>query len=544
MDEAKRAGGARSARTWLAVLAVGVASAVALRRLSRLPEPLSAAPLSPAIAPSESGVGRHLAGAAAQHAGQSGLHLLADAHDAFAARMLLAAKAESTLDLQYYIWHGDRTGTLLLEAAHRAAERGVRVRLLLDDNGISGLDTVLAALDRHPNVEVRLFNPFRIRFPKAIGFLLDFERLNRRMHNKSFTVDGAVTIIGGRNVGDEYFGGRDGGLFADLDVMAVGDVVRDVQRDFERYWTSRSCYPASQILRPVPVTKLRKLERRSALVERDPSARTFVERMRSLPLVEQLLAGTLALEWCAVRLVSDDPAKALGQAGTGLLAGQLEQAIGEPTRTLGIVAGYFVPGEQGTRQLCDLAARGVAISVLTNAFAANDVAMVHAGYARYRKRLLRAGVRLFELCGDAAAAGKAERRRGVRLGIGSSLRGSGTGSVAAARSRASTLHAKTFTVDRTRLFIGSFNFDPRSIELNTELGFVIESPALASRVADTFDDTIPDHAFEVTLDAAGDLQWRERSGDTITVHEREPAMGIAAHAMIAVAQRLPIERLL
>ncbi|WP_262358491.1 phospholipase D-like domain-containing protein, partial [Bordetella pertussis] len=185
------------------------------------------------------------------HPGLSGFHVLGDAQDAFAARMLLARAATRTLDVQYYIWRNDMTGTLLLQALHAAAERGVRVRLLLDDNGISGLDDALAALDAHPNAEVRLFNPFPTRSFKALGYLTDFSRLNRRMHNKSFTVDNQATIIGGRNIGDEYFGATDGVLFADLDVLAVGPVVGDVSAEFDAYWASESAWPAGPLL-PAP----------------------------------------------------------------------------------------------------------------------------------------------------------------------------------------------------------------------------------------------------------------------------------------------------
>lgn len=207
-------------------------------------------------------------------AGYSGVHMLKDGRDAFAARILLARSATRTLDVQYYIWHGDLSGTLLLEAMRDAAERGVRVRLLLDDNGIAGLDDVLAALDRHPNIEIRLFNPFVLRKPKMLGYLADFARLNRRMHNKSFTADNQATIIGGRNVGDEYFGARDDGLFADLDVLAIGPVVGDVSRDFDRYWSSRSAYPAERILPPASQRERESLRAAAARIgqDRDPTA--------------------------------------------------------------------------------------------------------------------------------------------------------------------------------------------------------------------------------------------------------------------------------
>ncbi|MET0179015.1 MAG: phospholipase D-like domain-containing protein, partial [Novosphingobium sp.] len=235
----------------LAALGTIAVAAWALRLASRLPACDAGPDREPGNDPETSSLARAATAETARHPGRTGLHLLSDGLDAFAARLLLVRAAEATLDLQYYIWHGDRTGTLLLEALHAAAERGVRVRLLVDDNGIAGLDRVLAALDGHPRIAVRIFNPFRIRFPKAVGYLVDFHRLNRRMHNKSVIVDGAVTVIGGRNIGDEYFGAGDGALFADLDVLAVGSAVGAVADDFERYWCAASAYPAAQILAPV-----------------------------------------------------------------------------------------------------------------------------------------------------------------------------------------------------------------------------------------------------------------------------------------------------
>ncbi|MBN9407350.1 MAG: phospholipase D family protein, partial [Burkholderiales bacterium] len=193
-------------------------------------------------------LGRALGPELAAHPGLSGIHALDHPHDAFAARVLLARAAERTLDVQYYIWRGDTTGTLLLAELLAAAERGVRVRLLLDDLGTAGLDGPLAAMNGHPRIEVRLFNPFAWRSPKPLGYLADLRRANRRMHNKSFTVDNQASIVGGRNVGDEYFGATSGVLFADLDVLAVGPVVQDVSDDFDRYWASASAYPAERIL--------------------------------------------------------------------------------------------------------------------------------------------------------------------------------------------------------------------------------------------------------------------------------------------------------
>jgi putative cardiolipin synthase len=525
---------------------IGVAglatAAAALCLANRLPRKATPPP-TPLPPEGDTTLSRATDAQAAQHPGLSGVHLLSDGVDAFAARLLFARAAERTLDLQYYIWHGDRTGTLLLEAAYAAARRGVRVRLLLDDNGITGLDHILSALDDHRNIEVRIFNPFRIRFPKTIGFLTEFGRLNRRMHNKSFTVDGAVTVVGGRNVGDEYFGASDGALFADLDVLAIGPVVREVERDFERYWNSESAYPAAQILPRVGRRQRTKLVRRASIVARDASARRYVDRLRSLPLVHEVAKGTLDYEWAEVEMISDDPAKALKDLDHhDLLAGKLDGAIGEPTRELAIVSGYFVPGQEGTDELCALAKAGVAVTVLTNGYAATDVAMVHAGYAPWRKQLVEAGVRLFETSPDARAGpSKKERRQGNRLGVGSRLRATGSGSFAALRSGASTIHAKTITVDRDRLFVGSFNFDPRSLRLNTELGFVIHSALFAAHVADAFETLIPEAAYAVTLGPDGALQWRCGDGPALTT---EPGMRLLDHALVEVASRLPIAWLL
>lgn len=486
-------------------------------------------------------LGRGVAHLSRDQSGRSGIHQLNDGRDAFAARILLARAAVRSLDIQYYIWHGDRSGTLLLEAVREAADRGVRVRMLLDDNGIAGMDAVLAALDRHPNIEIRLFNPFVLRRPKMLGYLADFPRLNRRMHNKSFTADNQATIIGGRNIGDEYFGARDEGLFLDLDVLAIGPIVADVSRDFDRYWASQSAYPAARILPEVSPDELKRLSRQASLVERDPAARAYVEAVRSLPFIDQTLTGTLPLEWAPVRMVSDDPAKGVGKARRkALLAAALRHAIGEPQSETRLVSGYFVPGRAGVDALGALAARGVDVAVFTNAFQSTDVWIVHAGYAERRKPLLKAGVRLFEMRGPDRADGKRPRRNLISTGSGSG--GGSDGPVL--RSSASMLHAKTFAVDGQRLFVGSFNFDPRSMHLNTELGFVIESPTLAADVSNAFLTDIPANAYEVVLAEDGRLNWLERTPDGVGVHTDEPGTNGWQRAAISLLSRMPIEWLL
>jgi putative cardiolipin synthase len=462
-----------------------------------------------------------------EHPGRSGIIPLRDGYDAFAARVLLADAAEASLDVQYYIWHDDLSGMLLLDALRRAADRGVRVRLLLDDNNTGGLDELLAILDAHPGIEVRLFNPFRRRRARWLDYLTDFSRLNRRMHNKSFTADGQVTIVGGRNVGDEYFGAGHDVLFVDLDVVAIGPVVGDVSRDFERYWHSESAWPVGRVLRPAGAAQLTRLTDIVARVVRHPDAAAFVRAVEGAPLVRDLVKGHPTLEWAATTMVSDDPAKGLGRAADdALLWSKLSALVGPPASELHLVSPYLVPGASGSRQLASLAKRGVRIEVLTNSLEATDVAAVHAGYARYRKRMLEAGVSLFELKRMSAAA------PGRRALVGRS------------GSSRSSLHAKTFAIDRSRVFVGSFNFDPRSARLNTELGVVIESPALAGRLAEMFAEGVPTRAYEVRLAASGRLQWTESRDGREVVYDHEPGAGLGLRLLVAALGLLPIEWLL
>jgi putative cardiolipin synthase len=459
--------------------------------------------------------------------GLSGIVPLRDGYDAFAARVLLAETAEQTLDVQYYIWHSDLSGTLLLDALRRAADRGVRVRLLLDDNNTSGLDEMLSALDAHENIEIRLFNPFRRRRARWLDYLADFSRLNRRMHNKSFTADNQVTIVGGRNVGDEYFGAGHDVLFVDFDVMAIGPVVNDVSVDFDRYWRSESAVPLDKVLSPASEECLKTVAESCERAVNSPDAEAFIEAVAQQKLMRDLVEQHLTFEWALTRMVSDDPSKGLGRAKVKeLLWSRLRTIVGEATSELYIVSPYLVPGKPGSRQFRALAKRGVKVSVLTNSLEATDVAAVHAGYSKYRKSMLRAGVTLFELKRMSPAP------TGHRALMGSS------------GSSRSSLHAKTFAIDQSRMFVGSFNFDPRSARLNTELGFVIESPEMARRLASVFAEGLPNRAYAVRLRKHGLLEWTERRDGREIVYEREPGAGLGLRLVVWIFSLLPIEWLL
>lgn len=470
-------------------------------------------------------LGRAITPTTADHPGLSGIHTLADSLDAFAARYLLCGMAEKTLDVQYYIWQNDMSGRLLFSALLAAANRGVRVRLLLDDNNTNGMDDTLRLLNAHPQIEIRLFNPFSFRLFRAIGYLTDFARLNRRMHNKSFTVDGETTIVGGRNVGDAYFGAGEEPLFSDLDVLAVGPVVAEVCQDFERYWNSQSVSRLEKVLE-VDEESLHQHVNIPEDWQDDAMARRYLDRLTTSQFATQLVSGSLKMYWAQTRLLSDDPRKGQGKARNHtLLPQRLLKVIGQPQREIDIISAYFVPTRAGVAQILGLVRKGVKIAILTNSLAANDVAAVHAGYARWRKKLLRHGVQLFELM---------PKNNGSYIPHDRGLTGNS----------GSSLHAKTFSVDKKQVFIGSFNFDPRSAMLNTEMGFVIESAALAEDIHQRFTQSQKEAAWALRLDRWGRVNWVENRDGKEFVWKKEPHTRFWQRVLVRLVYRLPVEWLL
>ena len=471
------------------------------------------------------------------HPNLSGIRALPVANEAFAARILLARAAQRSLDLQYYIWHRDTTGQLLWEEVWRAAERGVRVRVLIDDANTGGQDAMLATLDAHPNIELRLFNPFANRGFRAGDFLSDFRRVNHRMHNKSFTADNQVAIVGGRNIGDEYFGANMEVGFQDLDVMTVGPVVREVSQEFDLFWNSASAYPGASLLPPAAPDGVAQLQSSWEANRRRDEAREYIETTSRTPLVAEVSQGKLDFEWTTAHVLHDDPAKALQPVErTDLhMLPRLEKALGRPDRELDLVSPYFVPGKDGTAGLSALSQRGVKVRVLTNSLSATDVAPVHAGYAKYRKELLEAGVTIYELKpGVAVPPPDKESRPHGLPGSGSTGGGS-----------AASLHAKTFAADRKRIFVGSFNLDPRSAQLNTDMGVLIDSPKLAGQLSSQLDSRLPNAAYLVRLTPQGDLEWIESdAGGQQTIYTSEPGASGLRRLWVDFLKVLPIESLL
>jgi putative cardiolipin synthase len=516
------------------LLVLALASGGALEGCTALPAMGNRTVTSAVVDTDNTRLGKGVVAATSEHPGKAGLISLSGGRAAFAARSMLANAAERTLDVQYYMWHADTTGKLLFASLKAAAARGVRVRLLLDDNNTTGMDQLLLALDNQPNMEVRLFNPFAMRKMRPLGYLTDFKRLNRRMHNKSFTADNQVTIVGGRNIGDEYFDAGNDVLFIDLDVIALGPVVHEVSQDFDTYWNSKSAYPVKLLIKPDP--DARPLAAIDAIAT-DPDAQQYLDEVKNTPFVEQLTDRSVKLEWAATQFVSDSPAKVLGEASEAeKLTPQLHDLLGKPKQSIDLVSPYFVPGERGYETFAGLREQGKDIRILTNSLEATDVAAVHAGYSKWRAPLLKTGVTLYEL---RASPGAPSRKSIIGTGSGS---GAGTGS--SGGSSGSSLHAKTFEVDGEKIFIGSYNVDPRSRELNTEMGLVVDSPTMAKQLSDSFAKNMTERAYQVKLAPDGSLYWIGTQKGVVTRYDTEPGATLLRRISVKILSWLPIDWLL
>jgi putative cardiolipin synthase len=402
--------------------------------------------------------GKSLAEETAAHPGKSGFHLLGSGLDAFVARAVLSHYAERSIDAQYYLYHNDLVGKLFTDLLLKAADRGVRVRLLVDDMGLAGRDLGAVALNSHPNMEVRIFNPFSRNVGRTSQFVTRLGSVTRRMHNKSFTVDNQITILGGRNIGNEYFDADPDMAFADLDVMAIGPAVKEVSSVFDLYWNSELAYPASVLLKGEPPTPEKVKELRGRLNEY-VAAQTDSEYLRALrnsDLANKLRKDEVEFRWGDAEVVFDQPEKLLHDfsATEYHLAPMLKPYWEGSIKELIIFSPYFVPGKPGTAFLTQLSKRGVRVRILTNSLASTDVGLVHAGYKKYRKKLLREGVELYELNKKLT-----RKQRKGKKGPGGSSKAS--------------LHTKSFVFDRKQVFIGSLNLDPRAVLHNTEIGVKI-----------------------------------------------------------------------
>ena len=463
------------------------------------------------------------------HPAQSGFVLLANGLDAFVARALLAEHAERSIDLQYYLYHNDLTGKLLTYQLLKAANKGVRVRLLVDDMGLAGRDLGGAVLDSHPNIEVRIFNPFSRKVGRISQFVTRVGSVTRRMHNKSFTVDNQVTILGGRNIGNEYFDADPDIAFADLDVLLIGPVVKDVSASFDAYWNSELVYPISVLVdrRPTPEEIKKKTRELDEFIKEQKNS-PYLLALSNSDLANNIRQQNVRYYWGEAEAIFDQPNKILSDRSRSddHVISQLKPYWDRIEKELIILSPYFVPGKEGVDSLTKLRAKGVHIRILTNSLASTDVGVVHAGYAKYRKDLLRAGIEIYEL--NKKISKKERKEKKGQEGY----------------SKAS-LHAKTFNLDRKWVFIGSLNLDPRSVYENTEIGVVLDSPEIAQYMAQKFDAEIATSAFRLELrreENGGErLLWHGYENGKELIYTVDPYSGFWRRLSIWFMGLLPIE---
>lgn len=436
---------------------------------------------------------------------ESGFFVLRDGVDALAARLILAGHAERSIDTQYFLIQNDISGVLFINSLLDAADRGVRVRLLVDDIQTVGEDAAMTAIDSHPNIELRVYNPYAHRSSaRNIEYITDLSRVDYRMHNKSFTVDSQVAVVGGRNIGDEYFDANPEFEFADLDLAGIGPVSKQVSHAFDTYWNSEFAFPAGALVESTTNPQaLRDLRKSHDAVIADPKHATYQAGLHSV-IIDNILKPGFPLFWGNATVVFDDPEKTEGEESAGkvrTVRSVVSPKIRATESELMVVSPYFVIQDEGVASFRKLRDSGVRIVVMTNSLASTDMVPAHAGYAHYRMPLVEMGVELHEVKPDASF--DEESKSGGDF-------------------THTAVHMKAFTIDRRFIFVGSFNWDPRSSYLNTEMGLFIESPGLAEWAVNQFEDRLPRHTFSVSLDKNGDLRWVDTSGANDVVFDDEP----------------------
>ena len=455
---------------------------------------------------------------------QSAFYTMHDGIDALAARLLLAERAERSIDAQYYLIKNDIVGRVFIWRLLEAADRGVRVRLLVDDMFTAGVDVGLAALDSHPNFSIRIFNPFnRGALGRPVSAVTSFNRINRRMHNKSFTVDNQITIIGGRNIADEYFGAREDAKFGDLDVLGIGPIVQDISGMFDTYRNHEAALPVLAFVKELDDPKAALDQLRASLADTYESIRDseYAEAV-SMKLNRFVDSDATQLRWAPYEMVVDSPDKGIKKRAKDAdsIRTPLIESLRSAEREAIIISPYFVPRKSGIEKLGGMEARGVDVTIVTNSLAANNQFTVHAGYGGSRKPLLKAGVEVWEVRPDADVQGA---------------------EIVAAVGAKATLHTKAFIVDRKELFIGSFNFDPRSANINTELGVIIHDPELARDYAERIHMVLPMQTYEVFLNEDGKLRWRDGREDPPLVFEKEPESSWWDRTKVNIIKIFPVK---
>ena len=484
-------------------------------------------------------LGRQFADAARRNPGASGFRMLAVGVDGFLARVQMIDAAERTLDLQYFIFRTDETGKLLAAAVLRAADRGVRVRLMLDDGETKPGDEQMAALDAHPQIEIRVYNPFAYRgsslFLRGLEFSFNSARLDYRMHNKLMVADNSIALVGGRNVGDQYFQVDPESQYADDDVFAAGPMVQRLSATFDEFWNCALAIPARALTKGM-TSEAALAKYREVLTAHRQQVKAdgmdYSTRIASGEPLASILSGKLPLIWARAQLVYDSPDKKSvdkGQMVGRLMHKPVAAAVADVQSELLMISPYLIPGDEGMQLFAELRKRNVTVRILTSSLEATTVILAQAGYMKYRVPLLEMGAELYE----------------IRSLLGNS-RGSGqTASIS--RFGNYSLHAKLFVLDRERLFIGSMNFDQRSMHLNTEIGLIIDSPELAQQAARRFEAMAsPPNSYQVLLQPRDggrppELIWRTQEQGKLVDYDREPARNNAQRLQVKLLRLVAID---
>ncbi|MDA3441052.1 phospholipase D family protein [Acinetobacter bereziniae] len=451
-----------------------------------------------------------------------------DAFQSIASRIHLIRKAKYTLDLQYYIWADDFIGNLMLHELLKAADRGVKVRLLIDDQNGTKIDRQLSALLTHPNISIKLYNPYKFRHFRVMDYIFRAQRINHRMHNKLIIADGAIAVTGGRNISSEYFDASESFQFTDMDVLFFGQSVNRANEVFTEFWNFELSYPIEQFISKGSAQDL--IDLRKSFEKLEQAEHSTDEKVN---LEQKELANELnqnKINWAYADFLADSPKKSLGKAQSNeLISHQIHQHLGDPKQEMDLIAAYFVPTQNGTDFISQFPKQNVNVRILTNSFVANDVALVHAFYQKYRVDLLKNGAKLYEF------KPYIERKRRTWYEVV-------TGNIIPKKGKnKSSLHAKFINID-DKVFIGSFNLDPRSFNINTEVGLVLKSDPLQEQISDLLDRTLLTVAYELQLNSQGELIWLDYQGDgKVIEHHVDPETTRFQRFMMYSVSYLPLE---
>jgi len=471
-------------------------------------------------------IGKVMEREVARHPGKSGFNIIRYGREAFTARIAMTDLTDKTLDLQYYLWDPDETGRLLAYHTLQVADRGVKVRVLLDDIGLQGRDNMIAAMDAHPNIEIRIFNPFSNRGLHALDFVTDTDRVNHRMHNKTVIMDNAFAIVGGRNIGNHYFGVSEDINFRDMDIAAVGPIVRDISKMYDYFWNGKWSVPISVITKHKYTMEDLEKERKKLEQKMSKDHYPYPLVKDSRELQDKMKHFLNDFVWTKGEVLWNDPEQMRldKDKQSHTMISKLHHRVTKLHKNLLMESPYFIPRENGMKHLIALRKRGIKIRILTNSFASNDVMAAYAGYRSYREELLKHGVELYELRDDAGSS-KIINQTPAKTEVTTGL------------------HAKVIVFDEKDLFIGSFNLDPRSSRINTEGGLYVQSPVLAKKVMENMKEGIDlKNAYRLGLDTKGKITWTTIEKGKEIVYTSEPKLNAWGRLKVKLYQMLPLEK--